>query len=67
VTDLNALTEWSRRAAVREARVLAAMASPDGQAAHPCIATYREAFCLGSRLCIVTDPAPGGDLKRRLE
>lgn len=55
MTDLSALTDWSRQAAVREARLLAALAG-----SHPCLATYREAFCLGSRLCIVTDPASGG-------
>lgn len=61
VTDLGRLTPWSRLAAVREVQVLA------GLAAHPCITTFREAFCVGSRLCIVTDLADGGDLKRRIE
>lgn len=73
VTNLQALTEWSRRAAVREVQALAALTSGSGEAGtaaafrHPCIATFREAFCLGSRLCIVTDPAPGGDLKHMIE
>lgn len=68
VTDLEALTPWSRAAAVREAQVLAALTGRGpGGFRHPCIATFREAFCLQSRLCIVTDPAPGGDLKRLLE
>ena len=60
VTDLSRLTAWSRQAAVREAQVLAALP-------HPCLTAFREAFALGSRLCIATEAAPGGDLRRLLE
>lgn len=78
VTDLDRLPPWSQQAAVREARVLSALGGGGGSAAeaaprgtagapHPCLATYRESFCLGSRLCIVTEVAQGGDLKRLLE
>lgn len=60
VTDLERLTSWSRRAAVREAHVLAALP-------HPCLTSYREAFALGSRLCIATEAARGGDLRQLLQ
>ena len=60
VTDMGRPTPWSRRAAVREAHVLAALP-------HPCLTSYREAFALGSRLCVATETARGGDLRRLLE
>ena len=58
LTDLRRLPPWSRQAAVREARVLAALAD-----ACPCLPAYREAFALpGPRLAIVSELAPGGDV-----
>lgn len=60
VTDVARLTPWSRRAALREAHVLAALP-------HPCLTSYHEAFALGSRLCVATEAARGGDLRQLLE